>query len=178
MTKWNWILAIALALIVILLLPVLWIYRPQKIAYVDSARLLEGFKGMQMAKEAYRKQQGTWQANIDTLRQEVDRLVINFKKEDKSLTAKERQLSQELIRVKQGQLQNYAKALQVQAQQEEERMTKQVITNVNAFIKAYGQSHGYAIILAATGYGNIAYAEEPLDITPQILEGLNKEYGP
>lgn len=55
-------------------------------------------------------------------------------------------------------------------------MTGDVVTHVNAYLKKYGESKGYKIILAATEYGNLAYAEEGLDITDQVLEGLNKEF--
>jgi outer membrane protein len=55
-------------------------------------------------------------------------------------------------------------------------MTSDVVTQVNAYLKKYGESKGYTVILAATEYGNLAYADDDLDITDEVLEGLNKEY--
>lgn len=55
-------------------------------------------------------------------------------------------------------------------------MTADVVNEVNAFLKEYGEEKGYTIIMAATEYGNIAYADEDLDITDEVLERLNKQY--
>lgn len=92
------------------------------------------------------------------------------------MTAKEKQLSQELIRTKQKQLMDYQQALNTQAQQEDQKMTGDVLTQINAYLKKYGKEKGYKIVMAATEYGNIAYADEALDITADVLVGLNKEY--
>jgi outer membrane protein len=42
----------------------------------------------------------------------------------------------------------------------------------------YGKQHNYKIILIANQSGTIAYAREGLDITPEVIEGLNKDYVP
>src|SRR5688572_20969789 len=147
-----------------------------KIVYIDSAKLLNNYKGMQDARAAYQQKASAWKANVDTLTVEVQRQIMTYEKESPKMTIKERQLSQELIRTKQKQLYDYQQALNTQAQQEDAKMTADVVTQVNAYIKKYGESHGYKIILAATEYGNLAYAHEGLDITDEILYGLNKEY--
>jgi len=92
------------------------------------------------------------------------------------MTFQERQLSLELIHTKQKQLKEYQQALNTQAKQEDSKLTAEVIAQINAFIKKYGERRGYTIVMAATDYGNIAYADEGLDITDDVLDGLNKEY--
>lgn len=92
------------------------------------------------------------------------------------MSVKERELSRELIKTKQKQLADYQQALSTQAQQEDARMTGEVVGEINAYLKKYGERKGYTIVMAATEYGNIAYADEHLDITEEVLEGLNKEY--
>jgi outer membrane protein len=147
-----------------------------KVVYVDSAKLLNNYKGMQNARASYQKKAGAWKANIDTLASEVQQQIFKYEKESSGMSVKERQLSQELIRTKQKQFADYQQATNSQAQQEDAKMTSDVITQVNAYLKKYGESHGYTIILAATEYGNLAYADESLDITEVVLEGLNKYY--
>lgn len=151
--------------------------RDSKVVYVDSSKLLNNYQGMKDARAAYQQKATAWKANVDTLTVEVQRQIMDYEKQSPKMTAKERQLSQELIRTKQKQLYDYQQALNTQAQQEDTKMTGDVVTQVNAYIKKYGESKGYKIILAATQYGNLAYADEGLDITDEVLEGLNKEYG-
>jgi len=149
----------------------------QKVVYVDSSKLLNQYKGMEAARAAYQQKAGAWKANIDTLANEIQQQIFKYEKEGKSMTAKERQLSQELIRNKQKQFADYQQAMNTQAQQEDAKMTQEVVTQINAYLKKYGEAKGYKIILAATQYGNLAYADESLDITDEVLAGLNKEYG-
>lgn len=151
-------------------------FRNKNIVYVDSAKLMNGYKGMQDARAAYQQKAGAWKANIDTLASEVQKQIFAYEKESPGMSPKERQLSQELIRTKQKQFADYQQAMNTQAQQEDAKMTGDVVTQVNAYLKKYGEAHGYKVILAATEYGNIAYADESLDITETILEGLNNEY--
>jgi outer membrane protein len=148
----------------------------QEIAYVDSARILNNYKGMQSARASYKLKAGAWQANIDTLANEVKQAIFKYEKESISMSAKERQLSQELIRNKQKDFNDYQQAMNAQAQQEDSKMTGEVVVQINSYLKKYGEQKGYKIILAATEYGNLAYANDALDITSAVLEGLNKEY--
>ena len=151
-------------------------FSAQKIVYVDSARLLNGYQGMVDARNEYQQKTGVWKANIDTLASEVQQSIKDYEKASGGMTKKEKALSQELIRTKQKQLTDYQRAMNEKATQEDSQMTQQVLEQVNAFIKQYGEQKSYRIIMAATDYGNIAYAADGLDITDEVLEGLNKQY--
>ena len=149
---------------------------PQKLVYVDSAKLVNEYKGMHDARAVYQKKSASWKANIDTLTNEVQQQIMSYENERAKLSIKERQLSEELIRTKQKQLIEYQQAINTQAKQEDEKMTSDVVNQINSFLKKYGESNGYKIVMAATEYGNIAYADEGLDITDDVLIGLNKTY--
>jgi len=146
------------------------------LVYVDSARLLIGYKGMTDARSVFQQKAVVWRANVDTLISEIQNDIKKFEKESAGMTAKERDLSRQLLQTKQQQVADYQKATNDKATQEDNQMTKEVLDEVNLFIKDYGKKKGLRIILAATDYGNIAYAKEGIDITDEILEGLNKKY--
>src|SRR5690606_17385577 len=128
---------------------------PQKLVYVDSSKLVNEYKGMQVARAAYQQKASAWKANIDTLSSEVQKQIMSYEKESVKMTIKEKQLSQELIRTKQKQLMDYQQALNNQAQQEDAKMTGDVLNQINAYLKKYGKDNGYKIVMAATEYGNI-----------------------
>lgn len=150
---------------------------PNKIAYIDSNVLMAEYKGMIAAREAYQAKEVQWKANIDSLTQEVRQAITNFEKESPGYSAKEKELAQQLIQSKQQQLQQYQQAISVQAQQEDQQMTQRVLEQVNAYIEEYGKDHRYKVIMVATQMGNIAYADDGINITQEILAGLNKRYG-
>lgn len=165
-----------LNLLAIITLSITMFTNNEKVVYVDSSKLLNNYKGMQAARAVYQQKANAWKANIDTLASEVQQQIFTYEKESPKMTTKERQLSQELIRNKQKQFADYQQAMNAQAQQEDAKMTSDVVTQINAYLKKYGESKGYKVILAATEYGNLAYADEGLDITDAVLEGLNRDY--
>ncbi len=154
-----------------------WVFfKSERMVYVDSARLVNGYKGMETARAEFQKRTATMKANVDTLISEIQKEIMKFEKESAKMTAKEKDLTKKLIQTKQQQLGDYQRAVKEKAAQEDSQLTKKVLDEINAYLKDYGKLHQYKIILAATDYGNIAYAEEGIDITDEVLDGLNKKY--
>jgi outer membrane protein len=148
-----------------------------RIAYVDSVKLLNGYRVMAGARKAYEAKARNWQTNIDTLSSETQQAIRDFEKAAGSMTVTERKLSTERIRTKQQELRRYQQAIQEAARQEEAKGTQEVISQVNGFLEEYGQTHGYDLILVATPAGSIAYAKPGLDLTDKIVLELNEKHG-
>ena len=108
-----------------------------RIAYVDSNKLVNGYKGMQKARQEYEQKAAGWKANIDTLISEVKTQIMDYEKASARMTERERKLSQELIRTKQKQLEEYQQAMNMKAQEEDRQMTANVLSQVNAYITRY-----------------------------------------
>jgi outer membrane protein len=148
----------------------------QKIVYVNTGKLLLEYQGMKEAQAAFREKSALWQANADTLTAEFEKAVQKYESQKHSLTAKETQLTEALLRSKQEQLVQYREAIQQKAAEEDKKLQEQVLSRINAFIKDYGKKQAYSIIMGATTMGNIVYAEEIMDITDEVVKGLNSNY--
>ncbi len=146
-----------------------------KIAYVDSGRLLNGYKAMIEARKEFEKKQAGWQANVDSLTTDVQDAIKQYEKVAAGGSSNEKQMARELINTKQKQLYDYQNALRQNAGVEEQRLSQQVLTTVNAYLLRYGKKHNYKLILIAAN-GNIAYADDDMDLTDMVVEELNKEY--
>jgi outer membrane protein len=170
----NFISIVALFVALFVLLYFL-VFPTNKVAYVDSGKLLNGYKGMIEARKEYDKKRNVWQANIDTLTHEVEDAIKKYSRDNALGTPKEKQLAKDLIQSKQKQLIDYQSAIKQNAAQEEERLNQGVFTTVNTFLLRYGKKHSYKMVLVAAN-GNIAYADPSMEITDQVVEELNKEY--
>jgi outer membrane protein len=164
--------------IVALVVGLLAYLREDKIVYVDSLKLLTNYKGSKVAKEAYEKKVAVWKANIDTLTMEFNREAAKYEREKSSINAREKKLSEELLATKQQQLSSYQQATAENASKEDKEVTAKVFSEVNDFLKKYGEEHGYHYIMGATTMGNIVYAQKVHDITDEVLKKLNEEYRP
>lgn len=150
--------------------------KKEKTVYVDIGKLMQEYQGMKDARVEYEKKAAQWQANVDTLISQWQTELKNYEKEHAGMTKKERELKEELLRNKQQQINQYQDAVKQKAKDEDQAMTQNVVNTVNDYMKDYGEKHGYTFILGANGSGNIVYADASRDITPEIIEGLNKQY--
>jgi len=165
----------------IILLSVLFLlfdhfFKNDNIAYVDSGRILSEYKASVDAKKVFQSKAKVWQANIDTLTNQVKSSIQKYEKSIATLSQKEQELTKQIIQSKQKQLDDYQHAIQDNAKDEDGKLTQNVVSQINAFLLKYGKKHNYKMILIANQSGTIAYARDGLDITAQVIEDLNNEY--
>ncbi|MGY8939074.1 MAG: OmpH family outer membrane protein [Flavobacteriales bacterium] len=144
--------------------------------YVDVNKLLEGYKRTKVVRAEFEVKAKTLTANVDSLVAGWQKELKDYEKNRSKYSKKELELKQELLGNKQQQINNYQQAIQKQVQEEDKKATQTVINDINDFVKEYGKKKGYKIIFGASGSGNIMYADEASDLTPIVLEGLNKEF--
>lgn len=60
--------------------------------------------------------------------------------------------------------------------EEQQVMTNQIIDAIQTYVESYNTTKGYAMIIANQGGAPVITADESLDITDEIIAGLNEEY--
>ena len=71
---------------------------------------------------------------------------------------------------------NYAAAKQQEIQEEQVVMMNQLGDAIKTFLDNYNAQKQYAMILTNTGGAPVIAADEALNITEDVLAGLNEEY--
>ncbi len=145
-----------------------------KVAYVDTAVLLNKYEGMQKVKETMEKRKIEWRANLDTLSSELDKERKKLMDDKEKISQRERQLTEELITRKITELQQYQQAINQKAQEEESKLNAEVSQKINKVITEFANDEGFDVILGATQVGNLAFAKEELDVTEDILKRLQQ----
>lgn len=148
--------------------------RPPKLAYVESAKVLDSYREMQLARTQYHQHTAVWQANLDTLKNTVQREVDTYSHVRQQLSPAQRRTQEAQILQRQRQYFTYKKAISQQAAEEEARTTAEVVRKADRLMKQYGQEHGYDLVLAATEAGTVVYGREGSDITSEVIRALNK----
>ena len=85
---------------------------------------------------------------------------------------------QKLIEAQQN-FQNYAAQKEQEMAEEQQVMMNQIGDAIKTFVDKYNETHGYAMIIATQGDilpAPVVTADSALDITDDILAGLNDEY--
>ena len=156
-----------------LLIVAVFAKRSPKIAYVESAKVLETYKEMQLARAAYRQHAEVWQANLDTLKNTVQREVDAYSHARKGLSPLQQRDREGRLLQRQRQYLSYKKAISQQAAVEESRATAEVVRKADQLMKQYGEEQGYDIVFAATESGGIVYSKDDKNITSEVIKYIN-----
>src|SRR5687767_7973946 len=77
---------------------------------------------------------------------------------------------------KQQNLQMYQQSLGQQLMQEEAKIQKELYDRITVFLKKYGNEKGLQIVLKFDQTSDLLFAGNPLDISQDVITGLNAEY--
>ncbi len=148
-----------------------------KIGYVESSKLLDGYKGMQVARRNFETKAKGWERQNNTLVTGFQSAVQKYQTQAASLTPEQRAATEQQLQQQEQKVAQEQQKIQRQAAEEEAKMSQQVLTKVNKLVEQYGKENGYQFILIAQPGGSIAYSRKDLDITGPVLKRLNNEYG-
>ncbi|MFM7023770.1 MAG: OmpH family outer membrane protein [Flavobacteriales bacterium] len=174
MTKRDYIFSAVLGLVVVAV-AAMYLNQP-KVAYVHVEKILDNFKGTKDGVEEFQKKDLQRKLSLDSLQ----KLVIEGDKQLKdpatklSKTEKENLLIS--IRFNAQKLNELQKTLSEESAAEEEKISQAVLTQIQQYIEDYAKENNYSMIFGTEGEGNILYAEEGIDISDAIVEGLNSKY--
>ncbi len=85
------------------------------------------------------------------------------------------QMQQDLA-AKEQELYAYRDELRMRFAEEEQVMLRKIQYSITDFTKKFNQDRGYEIILSGSFGGPLLYGHPSIDITKEVIAGLNKEY--
>lgn len=147
------------------------------IAYVNSDSLLKNydfFKDLEKQLIAKRdKLNIEYQNRAEGLQKEF----VNFQGTAGNMTISQARAVEEDLRKKQQNLMMYQEQLGQQLMGEEAKMNSELYDKVSEYLRDYGLNKNLQLVLTYTKGSGVLYANDSLDITNQIIVGLNQAYG-
>ena len=141
-----------------------------KIAYVEVDSIMTQYQFAKDCTEILQKKQKSAQA---TFQSRAANLQVKY--EAGKLTQQEVQQAQQNLQKKQQQLQNLQSSLQSQYEKQQDQYNKALHDSIQHFLADYNKDMGYDYILSK-GQDNILLSNNKLDITEDVIKGLNKRY--
>ena len=93
------------------------------------------------------------------------------------LTRSQAESMQASLLQRQQELQNYTQQKQMEMAEEETVMVNKVMDSIKTYVKKYNETHQYALILTTSATTQVVMeGNVSLDITQDVLAGLNEEY--
>ena len=148
-----------------------------KIVFVDSDSLLnkyEYFKVLQAKMEAKGK---SAEADLKAKGQAFQRDMQQYQAQANTMTGEERAKTEERLARKQQELQAYQQNAGIAFQNEQAKENEALYNKVADYLKVYAKDKGYKMVLKyQKGTGDILFADESLDVTSEVIKGLNDAY--
>lgn len=150
--------------------------KSNSIAFVDIDSLQEKYQFCIDQKEILEAKQKSFQNNIVQKEQSLQQLQANIQKrmQGGQITT-EAQYNSEManFQKQQNAYQKYTLSAQQEMGEEQEKFAKTLQDSINNFLAVYNKSKKYSMIV----YKNATlYADKSLDITNEVIVGLNKRY--
>ncbi|MBQ6754714.1 MAG: OmpH family outer membrane protein [Bacteroidales bacterium] len=149
-----------------------------KVAYINTDTILAKYDmaiEMQKALEAKQKQA---ESSLKSAQASLEKDYADYMKNGDKLTLTQQKEKEKSLQQRMQNLQQMPAKLQQDLQQEQMAQNKKLLDAVYAFVKDYNAKHDKYNIILSRSYSNspTLYMDEGMEITDEIVKGLNEEY--
>lgn len=149
----------------------------EKIVYVNSDSLLtkyEYFKEIKVKLEAKTK---SAQQDMASKQQAFQREVAKYQQDANTMPADQRASTEQRLARKQQELGTYQQNAGAALQNEQATENEKLYDKVADYLQGYAKKKGFKMVLTySKGNSAILFADESLDVTSEVIIGLNEAY--
>ena len=144
--------------------------------YVNGDSLLEKYDYFKKAKKDFEIKSTRTENEIKSRQSALEREFAAYQQTAASMTTEQRAKTEENLMRKEQSLREFSEEAALKFQEEQNKFNEELFDKVASFLKEYCKNKNYKIVLNYTKGTTILYAHESLDITEEVLAGLNEEY--
>lgn len=148
-----------------------------KIVFVDSDSLLNQYEYFKVLKTKMEAKGKAADNDLKAKGQAFQRDMQQYQSQANSMTAEQRAATEERLSRKQQELQAYQQNAGAAFQEEQSKEQEALYNKVADYLKVYAKNKGYKMVLKyQKGMGDILFADPSLDVTSEVIKGLNEAY--
>jgi outer membrane protein len=146
------------------------------IAYVNSDSLLAKYHYYEEVSKQLELKRNKLQQEYTRRAEGLQKQIEDYQRTVSNLTiAQARAVEEDLGRKRQNLLQ-YQETISQELMKEEAKITQELYDKVSAYLKTYGEENNLQLVLTYSTGSGLLYANDALNITSQVIEGLNQVY--
>lgn len=150
-----------------------------RIAYVDIDTLESNYDYFKRRKVEFENRQKSIDTELErmasTLQNEY--AALQKKAQDGLMSQSEGEAAQQRLMAKQQELELKRQNLGAKYLKDQDAFNKEIHDNLHAYIEKYNDEKGFDYILSYSKDGSILYANKGLDVTQDIIDGMNADKG-
>ncbi len=149
--------------------------KPTSVAYVNSDSLLNKYEYYKKIKADFEAKQARLESELTSKEQALRNEASSYQQKAQTMTESELKDLQERFAKKEQELLQYKDKKVKELTEEQQKQNELLYNKVTGFLKEHSQNK-FKYVLGYSKDGNILYADDSLNITNQVIEGLNSEY--
>ena len=142
----------------------------QKVAYINSQKIIARTPGFADADAQLKKENEGYQAQIKAWGDSLNAMMAAYQKAEPTMTPAAKQAKQQEIREKQQSYQQKVQELEQKARSREQELVRPLMDRINKIIEDVRVQEGYAMVFdAGNQAGVVVAADTSLDITEKVI---------
>ena len=147
------------------------------IVFVNSDSLLNNYEYFKSVKDKFQDKSKKAQSDLTAKGTAFQREVAAYQQSAANLSADQRATTEERLARKQQELAAYNQNAGNALANEEALENEKLYNRVSEFLNKYAKTKGYKMVLTYSKTNpTVLYADESLDVTKEVVSGLNDEY--
>ena len=145
--------------------------------YVNSDTLYSKYNYAKDVNNALESKLKGAQGDMQSKTEAFQREVVDYQKNQATMPADQRQVTEQRLQREQQQLQGYQQNESAQLQDDKAAQYQKVYDKVDDFVKQFAKQNGYKLVLTySKNVQTVVYGDPSLDITAEVVKGLNEAY--
>ncbi|SEF64040.1 periplasmic chaperone for outer membrane proteins Skp [Algoriphagus boritolerans DSM 17298 = JCM 18970] len=147
-----------------------------KVAFVYTDSVINKYDYFKKMSEEITAKGQRFDTDLQSRAKGFEQEVATFQQTGGNMTPNQARAKQDELVQKEQNLMTYRNNLMQELSADEAKMMNDIYEQVQSYIKEYAVENGIDIILSYTRGGAMWYANEAIDVTASVVEGLNKKY--
>jgi outer membrane protein len=152
------------------------IYQNVAIAYVHSDSLLSKYDFMKEIESELGELSQKYEKEYQNRAQGLQNEISDFQRTAQNLTVAQGKALEENLMQKQQNLRVYQEDLSRKLRQKEAELNGELYKSISDYLQEYGDENNLQLVLTYSRGSDVLYANEGLEITNEVIAGLNKAY--
>jgi outer membrane protein len=149
------------------------------VVYVNTDSLLTNYNFATDLNEKFLKKQEDSRTDFNFKANKLEKEAVDFQKKLQNngfLTRARAEEAQRKLLAKRQNLEQLDRKLSGDLMAEQQANSKRLFDSVTNYLKIYNAKHNYSLILSTTKGGSVLLSQDGLDVTQDIIDGLNARY--
>lgn len=146
------------------------------IVYVNSDSLLDNYTFFKNKKKEFENREEEIKNHLKAESDRLQKDAAEYQERGAAMTENERAKKEDELMQRQQMLMKKKDDMFADFDKEQDQFNEELHAKLAGFLKEYNKGKNYTFILGYQKGGGILFANDSLDITQQVVDGLNKEY--